>query len=30
MVAAIERGFPQREIALAAYRYQCEVESREK
>ena len=30
MVAAIERGFPQREIGQASYRYQCEVESREK
>jgi len=27
MVAAIERGFPQREIADAAFRYQQEVES---
>jgi methylmalonyl-CoA mutase N-terminal domain/subunit len=30
MVAAIERGFPQREIAQAAYDYQRAVESREK
>jgi len=27
MVAAIEDGFPQTEIAAASYRYQCEVES---
>jgi methylmalonyl-CoA mutase N-terminal domain/subunit len=27
MVAAIEAGFPQSEIASASYRYQCEVES---
>jgi methylmalonyl-CoA mutase N-terminal domain/subunit len=30
MVAAIERGFPQREIAQASYEYQRAVESREK
>ncbi|MCH7978311.1 MAG: methylmalonyl-CoA mutase family protein, partial [Acidobacteria bacterium] len=30
MVRAIERGFPQGEIAQAAYRYQREVESKEK
>jgi methylmalonyl-CoA mutase, N-terminal domain len=30
MVAAIERGFPQREIAESAYRFQQAVESREK
>ena len=30
MVAAIERGFPQREIAQASYQYQRAVESREK
>ncbi len=30
MVRAIERGFPQREIAQSAYRYQREVESKEK
>ncbi len=30
MVAAIERGFPQREIAQAAYDYQRAVESQEK
>jgi methylmalonyl-CoA mutase, N-terminal domain len=30
MVAAIERGFPQREIADAAYRYQREVDSGER
>ncbi|HOC18116.1 MAG TPA: methylmalonyl-CoA mutase family protein [Vicinamibacterales bacterium] len=30
MVAAIERGFPQREIAESAYRYQQAVERREK
>ncbi len=30
MVAAIERGYPQREIAEAAYRYQCAVEAKEK
>jgi methylmalonyl-CoA mutase, N-terminal domain len=30
MVAAIERGFPQREIADAAYRYQQAVDSKEK
>ena len=29
MVAAIERGFPQREIADSAYRFQQAVESRE-
>ena len=27
MIAAIEEGFPQREIAAASYRYQCEVEA---
>ena len=27
MIAAIEAGFPQREIAAASYRYQREVES---
>ncbi len=27
MVEAVKRGFPQREIADAAFRYQCEVES---
>jgi methylmalonyl-CoA mutase N-terminal domain/subunit len=30
MVAAIEAGFPQTEIAAASYRYQCEVESGER
>jgi methylmalonyl-CoA mutase, N-terminal domain len=30
MVAAIERGFPQREIADASYRYQVAVDRREK
>ena len=30
MVAAIERGFPQREIAEASYRYQCELDNKEK
>ncbi len=30
MIAAIERGFPQSEIAAASYRYQCEVEAGEK
>jgi methylmalonyl-CoA mutase, N-terminal domain len=30
MVAAIERGFPQREIADAAYRYQVAVDRRDK
>ena len=30
MVAAIERGFPQREIADAAFTYQQEVESRQR
>ena len=30
MVAAIERGYPQREIADAAYRYQKQLESGEK
>ncbi|HEY3110415.1 MAG TPA: methylmalonyl-CoA mutase family protein [Chloroflexota bacterium] len=30
MVAAIEQGFPQREIADSAYRYQCETDSRER
>ena len=30
MVAAIEAGFPQREIADAAYRYQQEIERHEK
>src|SRR5438105_1805036 len=27
MIPAIEKNFPQREIASASYRYQCEVES---
>ncbi len=27
MIAAIEAGFPQTEIASASYRYQCEIES---
>ena len=27
MIVAIERGFPQSEIASASYRYQCEVEA---
>ena len=30
MVAAIERGYPQREIADAAYQYQMEVDRKEK
>ncbi len=30
MIAAIERGFPQSEIANASYKYQREVESRER
>ena len=30
MVAAIERGYPQREIAEASYRYQRELDKREK
>jgi methylmalonyl-CoA mutase N-terminal domain/subunit len=30
MVAAIERGYPQREIAEASYRYQVEVDKKEK
>ncbi len=30
MVAAIERGYPQREIAEASYRYQVAVEKKEK
>jgi len=30
MIAAIEAGFPQREIAAASYRYQREVESGER
>jgi methylmalonyl-CoA mutase N-terminal domain/subunit len=30
MVAAIERGYPQREIAEAAYRYQQAVDRKEK
>ena len=30
MIAAIERGYPQREIAQAAYRYQRAIESQEK
>jgi methylmalonyl-CoA mutase N-terminal domain/subunit len=30
MVAAIERGFPQREIAEASYRYQRELDNKEK
>src|ERR1700682_1467398 len=30
MVAAIERGYPQREIAEASYRYQMEVDRKEK
>ncbi|HLZ12732.1 MAG TPA: methylmalonyl-CoA mutase family protein [Candidatus Acidoferrum sp.] len=30
MVAAIERGFPQREIAEASYRYQRELDKKEK
>jgi len=30
MVEAVKRGFPQREIADAAFRYQCEVESGER
>ena len=30
MVAAIERGYPQREIAEASYRYQMELDKKEK
>jgi methylmalonyl-CoA mutase, N-terminal domain len=30
MIAAIEAGFPQSEIAAASYRYQCELESGER
>jgi methylmalonyl-CoA mutase, N-terminal domain len=30
MVAAIERGYPQREIAEASYRYQVSVDKKEK
>jgi methylmalonyl-CoA mutase N-terminal domain/subunit len=30
MIAAIEKGFPQSEIAAASYRYQCEVEAGER
>jgi len=30
MVAAIERGYPQREIAEASYRYQMAVDKKEK
>ncbi len=30
MVAAIERGYPQREIAEASYRYQMAVDRKEK
>ena len=30
MLAAIERGFPQREIADSAYRYQQEIDSRQR
>ena len=30
MVAAIERGYPQREIAEASYRYQVELDKKEK
>ena len=30
MVAAIERGYPQREIAEAAYKYQLAVDRKEK
>jgi methylmalonyl-CoA mutase N-terminal domain/subunit len=30
MVKAIERGYPQKEIAEAAYQYQCAVENKEK
>jgi len=30
MVAAIERAYPQREIAEASYRYQCAVDAKEK
>ena len=30
MVAAIERGYPQREIAEASYRYQLAVDKKEK
>jgi methylmalonyl-CoA mutase N-terminal domain/subunit len=30
MVAAVERGYPQRELAEASYRYQCELDKKEK
>jgi len=30
MLAAIERGFPQREIAESAYRYQREIDTKER
>jgi methylmalonyl-CoA mutase N-terminal domain/subunit len=30
MVAAVKEGFPQREIADAAFRYQCELEDRKR
>ncbi|HKQ61046.1 MAG TPA: methylmalonyl-CoA mutase family protein [Candidatus Polarisedimenticolaceae bacterium] len=30
VVAAIEAGFPQKEIADASYRYQCQVDARQK
>ena len=30
MIPAIEAGFPQREIAAASYRYQCEIEREER
>ena len=30
MVAAVERGYPQREIAEASYRYQRELDKKEK
>jgi len=30
MVAAIERSYPQREIAEASYRYQMELDKKEK
>jgi methylmalonyl-CoA mutase N-terminal domain/subunit len=30
MIAAIEKGFPQSEIANASYQYQCAVEAKEK
>src|SRR5947207_1370114 len=30
MIAAIEAGFPQTEIAAASYRYQCEIEQGER